>query len=156
MARRSAKQSEARPPAGARTLGFLLREVYERLQREVYAAVAAAGHEGIRPVHSSVLRELPAEGGRVSDLARDTGLAKQSVAYVVKDLVALGYLRVDPDPTDGRARRLRYTTRGHELLAALLRASAEAEAALAADLGVGRLRSLRDTLELLQGGAGRS
>jgi len=135
------------PAVHARTLGFVLREVYGRLQQRVYDAVAAAGHAGIKPMHSPVLRHLAAEGGRVSDIARETGLAKQSVTYVVEDLVALGYLCTRPDPNDGRARLLRYTARGHQLLGALVSASHEAEAWLACVLGEDRLRSLRDMLE---------
>jgi DNA-binding MarR family transcriptional regulator len=134
-------------PAQARTLGFLLREVYGLLQAQVYGAVAAAGYAGLRAAHSPVLRHLAPEGGRVADLARATGLAKQSVTYVVEDLVALGYLRSAPDPDDGRARLLTYTPRGHRLLAALEGASQAAEAALGAALGLQRLSSLRDTLE---------
>ncbi|MFO0932934.1 MAG: MarR family winged helix-turn-helix transcriptional regulator [Planctomycetota bacterium] len=134
------------PPHEARSLGFLLRELYGRLQAQVYGAVAAA-HPGVRPTHSPVLRHLPPEGGRVADLARLTGLAKQSVSYVVDDLVALGYLRSQPDPDDGRARRLTYTARGRALLACLAEAGRDAEAALAARLGVARVRALRATLE---------
>lgn len=135
------------PPVHGDTLGFLLRALYGRLQQRVYDNVAAAGHAGIRPMHSPVLRHLPVEGGRVSDLARETGLAKQSVAYVVEDLVALGYLRTEPDPNDGRARRLHYTARGQDLLSALVSASAAAENSLADVLGEDRLRSLRGLLQ---------
>jgi DNA-binding MarR family transcriptional regulator len=98
-------------------------------------------------MHSPVLRHLPPEGGRVADLARATGLAKQSVAYVVEDLVSLGYLRSEPDPEDGRARRLHYTARGQKLLAALADASQIVEAELASSLGAPRLQLLRDALE---------
>lgn len=136
-------------PVRARTLGFLMREAYGRLQARVYQAVAAAGHDGLRATHSPVLRHLPAEGGRVADVARASGLAKQSVAYVVEDLVALGYLRSEPDPDDGRARRLRYTARGLKLLAALADASQALEDELAASLGPERLQRLRDALEAL-------
>lgn len=134
-------------PHAARSLGFLLREAYGRLQAEVYAAVAAAGHPGLRPMHSPVLRHLPPEGGRVADLARRTGLAKQSVAYVVEDLIALGYLRSGPDPDDGRARRITFTAKGRALVEALAAAGAAAEAALASRLGAARVRALRATLE---------
>jgi DNA-binding MarR family transcriptional regulator len=136
------------PPVQAPTLGFLLRELYGQLQQRVYDAVAAAGHVSIRPMHSPVLRHLPIEGGRVSDIARETGLAKQSIAYVVEDLVTLGYLRTEPDPDDGRARRLRYTARGHKLLGALVSASLEAENSLGSAVGKDRLQSLRETLEV--------
>lgn len=138
------------PPHGARSLGFLLREAYGRLQAQVYGAVAAA-HPGVRPVHSPVLRHLPPEGGRVADLARATGLAKQSVSYVVDDLVAQGYLRSQPDPDDGRARRLTYTARGRALLEDLAAAGRDAEASLAARLGSARVRALRATLEAAVG-----
>jgi DNA-binding MarR family transcriptional regulator len=145
--RRTLDRSLPHLPVRARTLGFLLREAYGRLQARVYEVVAAAGHDGLRAMHSPVLRHLPPEGGRVAELARATGLAKQSVAYVVEDLVALGYLRSEPDPEDGRARRLHYTARGHKLLAALGDASQAVEAELAASLGAPRLQMLRDTLE---------
>lgn len=145
----SPDRSLRRHPQQDRTLGFLLREVYGTLQEQVYESVAAAGHPGLRAMHSPVLRHLLPEGGRVADLARATGLAKQSVAYVVEDLVALGYLRSEPDPEDGRARRITYTARGRKLLAALVKASREAETRLAATLGPERLQMLRETLEAL-------
>ena len=135
------------PPSEARTLGFLMREVYAQLQQRVYEAVAAAGHPGLRATHSSVLRHLPPDGGRVAGLARASGLAKQSMAYVVEDLIALGYLRAEVDPADARARRIAYTARGTELLAALVKASADAEASLAAALGEARVQALKQTLE---------
>lgn len=133
-------------PGEAHTLGFLLREVYAGLQRQIYAEVAAAGYPDVRELHSPVLRHLAPGGGRVADVARACGLAKQSVAYIVEDLVQLGYLRVEPDPEDGRARRLVYTARGRRLLQALLAASGEAEARLAGLLGAGMMRQLRAAL----------
>lgn len=154
MPARRAPARSAAPPAQAQTLGFLLRAAYAELQASIYAAVAAAGHPGIREVHSPVLRHLPAEGGRVADIARASGLAKQSVTYVVEDLIELGYLRTEPDPEDARARRLRYTKRGLALVAALLDASRKAEARLAARIGPVAMRALRSALEALAAGTG--
>lgn len=136
-------------PLRQRTLGFLLREVYGLLQDRIYASVAAAGHPGLRAAHSPVLRHLPPDGGRVSELARATGLAKQSIAYVVQDLIALGYLCTQPDPDDGRARQVVYTPLGRKLLAALIQASREAEDAMAATLGAAQLQALRAMLETM-------
>jgi DNA-binding MarR family transcriptional regulator len=79
-------------------------------------------------------------------------MAKQSVTYVVEDLVALGYLRAEPDPEDRRARRLTYTPRGHKLLAALVAASQDAEKALGLPLGAQGLKLLREGLEKVLGG----
>lgn len=150
MARKKKPESGAAgAPQESRTLGFLLREAYGSLQERIYATVALLGHPGLRPAHSPVLRHLPAEGGRVADLARSTGLAKQSVSYVVADLVRLGYLRVVPDPEDGRANRVLYTARGQRLVADLMHASHEAERALCATLGAARVQALRQILESL-------
>ena len=146
-ARKRDAAAPGQPPREARTLGFLLREVYGQLQEQVYAAVASAGHPGLRPAHSPVLRHLPAGGGRVADLARATGLAKQSVTYVIEDLVAQGYLKVAPDAEDGRAKRILYTPRGQRLLEALVDASTAAEGQLARRLGTRRMESLRTILE---------
>lgn len=156
MALPASPDRSAVEPSQSRTLGFLMREAYSLLQQRIYDAVNTAGFSGLRPLHSPVLRHLPAEGGRAADLARTTGLAKQSVAYVVDDLVALGYLRTGPDPRDGRARRITYTERGQQLLAALLEESRAAEEALAARLGRRRVEGLRATLEaVLAGESGR-
>jgi DNA-binding MarR family transcriptional regulator len=140
-------QAEPGFPARAQTLGFLLRELYEALQQHVYAAVAADGHPGVRELHSPLLRHLPSEGARVADMARRCGLAKQSVAYVVDDLMRLGYVTVEPDPDDGRAKRVKLTPRGCALIESLLAHSAAAEAELAERVGAQRLTALRATLE---------
>ena len=154
MPRTKAATPTAYPhPRQARTLGFLLREVYGLLQQRVYDSVVAAGHSGLRAMHSPVLRQLPPEGGRVADLARATGMAKQSVTYVVDDLVALGYLRTEPDPDDARARRITYTALGRRLLAALMDASDQAEKELALALGKDQVLCLRGALEAVLDGA---
>lgn len=152
-ARRGAAKRPADQPSQSRTLGHLLREAYGRLQSRVYDAVAAAGHPGLKAMHSPVLRHLPPTGGRVADLARATGMAKQSVTYVVEDLIELGYLIAQPDPDDGRARRLRYTAQGQRLLQALVAASEDAEEDLAAQIGRARLIALREALESIAAGS---
>lgn len=140
-------QDPTPPPARAITLGFLLRELYDVLQRQVYAALAEEGHADIREMHSPVLRHLPPGGARVADLARQSGLAKQSVAYIVQDLTDLGYVKVGPDPEDGRAKRVVLTSRGRRLTARLLALSDQAERVLSTRLGKEQVASLRSILE---------
>lgn len=134
------------PPRQQVTLGHLLRELYDALQRDVYAAVAADGHPLVRDVHSPLLRNLSPGGVRVSDVARRCGYAKQSIAYVVDDLVKLGYVAIAPDPDDGRAKRVRLTARGEDLVACLLKHSRAAERSLAARIGAGSVATLRRIL----------
>ncbi len=134
------------PPERAATLGFLLRELYDALQDRVYAAVAADGHPDLRELHSPVLRHLPPDGARVADLARQAGLAKQSVAYIVDDLAKLGYVTIGEDPADGRAKRVKLTARGRALTKSLTAHSATMERELAAAVGAKRVAALRGTL----------
>lgn len=136
------------PPAPHRqtTLGFLLRELYDALQRDVYSAVAADGHPGVREVHSPVLRQISSAGVRVSEVARRCGYAKQSIAYVVDDLVKLGYVSIEADPVDARAKRVLLTLHGQELIACVVAHSRAAERALARKIGARSVSTLRTTL----------
>jgi DNA-binding MarR family transcriptional regulator len=142
-------------PGRGTTLGFLLREVYEALQTEVYAAVAADGHPAVRETHSPVLRHLPPDGARVADLARAAGYAKQSMAYLVDDLAALGYVTTGPDPTDGRAKLVRLTARGRHLVDKLVAHSEAAERRLAAKIGAKAVAAMRDALAAAVDASGR-
>lgn len=128
------------------TLGQLLRQPYELLQKEVYASLAAHGFPDIRPAHSSLFRYVTPEGSRVSDLAEAAQMTKQSMAYLTADLEALGYVTIGPDPQDGRAKRVMLTERGLSVRSNLIGISLEFETRCAALVGEDRIRDLRATL----------
>ncbi len=140
------RSSTRAAPGRGNTLGFLLREVYEALQQEVYAAVAADGHGAVREAHSPVLRHLPPQGARVADLARAAGYAKQSMSYLVDDLAELGYVVIGQDPRDGRAKLVRLTARGRSLVEKLVAHSEAAERRLAARIGANSVAAMRRAL----------
>lgn len=146
MSTHTPRDLDASAPRRHATLGFLLRELYEALQRDVYAAVAADGHPHVREVHSPVLRHISSDGARVSDVARRCGYAKQSISYVVDDLQQLGYVSIEADPGDRRAKRIRLTSRGDDLIACLLTHSRAAERSLAKRIGTRAVATLRTTL----------
>jgi DNA-binding MarR family transcriptional regulator len=132
-----------------RTLGFLLRLPYEVLSAQVYGALAAAGFPDIRAAHSSVFRHIARSGSRVSDLAERANMTKQSMAYLVESLVEGGYVTIAPDPTDGRAKRVYLTARGHKVSQALVRLSRQVEAAFSERLPPGKMEVLRGLLSEL-------
>lgn len=144
---------DASHPAGQGTLGALLRDAYEWLAARVYGGLAARGFPEIRRAHSGVLRHIRPDGSRLTELAQAAGMAKQSMAYLVEDLAALGHVETVPDPEDGRARRVRLTARGRRLMEALLALSAEAERELAARIGARDAAALRRALEKLSDAA---
>lgn len=130
------------------TLGALLRLPYEQLADWLYGRLAEE-FPGVRLAHSAVLRNIAAEGSRVVELAAAAGMTKQSMAYLVEQLHALGYLLIEADPDDGRAKRVRFTPSGEELYARALQLSAQAETQVAEMLGEADARELRRILERL-------
>lgn len=93
-------------------IGALLRMAWEQVQDEVYAGLTAAGFDDLRPAHRPAMRNPPIDGLRPSQLAARTHLSKQAVNDLLRDLEKMGYLRLEADPADGRARIIRFTERG--------------------------------------------
>ena len=90
------------------------------------------------------------DGSRVGDLAEQARVTKQSAAFLVEQLEAAGYVERVPDPTDGRARLVRLTSRARGVVQA---ADAEVERVLAKwsdHVGEQRLDQMHDTLRDLR------
>ena len=77
-------------------------------------------------------------------------MTKQSVGEVTSDLEQRGYVERVPDPSDGRAKIIRLTERGHEAQALGFGLIDEIEQRVgrAVRRGAGR-RALRDALEAI-------
>ncbi len=136
-------------PLRRRTLGGLLRVAEGVARARVYARMPAQGFPDIRPAHSSLLRHLSDAGLRVSELAERAQMTKQSMGYLADSLAAAGYVTVEPDPTDRRAKRVRLTDKGREASDTMVRLSAEVErdfARLIGDADMARLRVLLEQL----------
>ncbi|QBD82839.1 MarR family transcriptional regulator [Ktedonosporobacter rubrisoli] len=85
------------------------------LMRRVQEGLIAAGFHELRPAHTPVFQLLAPQGSRVTDLAEQAGIAKQSMGYLIDYLEKHGYVERIPDPTDGRAQLVRRTPRGWEV-----------------------------------------
>ncbi|MEW6647652.1 MAG: MarR family winged helix-turn-helix transcriptional regulator [Pseudomonadota bacterium] len=136
-------------PEIERTIGALLRVPWQVLAERVYGALAAGGYPEIRPAHGVVFRYIRAEGSRIVELAERAGMTKQSMAVLVDHLATHGYVSVEPDPSDGRAKRVRLTRSGKEVQRAALKLSRQVEAEWAALIGAQEMASLRQLLERL-------
>lgn len=128
------------------TLGSMLRLMYRALSDRVYGRLADEGFTDIRPLHSAVLRHLRPEGARITSLAAQAQITKQSMSAIIEDLARLGYLESHPDPSDGRARRVIFSARGLALRATLIRLSSEAESVLAKNIGEEKFAQLKALL----------
>lgn len=112
------------------------------LARTLETEMSGGGGAGLRPVHVAVLRSLGHQGATMSEVARQLGITRQSVAQTVTELVDHGIIEMIPDPKDGRAKILRYTAKGKDCHEAALRAGDELEAAFAERVGETRARQL--------------
>ena len=132
---------DARPPFIA-----LVERVRRVLVADLESAAAERGFPELRVSHNAVFATLRAEGSRVSDMAARAGLAKQSMAAIVKDLEGLGLVTISPDPADGRAKVVEYTERGWDCVRGGEAYLREVEDSLATLMGRERLADLRGLL----------
>ena len=92
-------------------VGVLLFLPYRAMEARVFAGLAEAGFDYFSPAQARVFQRIAADGSRVTDLAEQAGVTKQTAGFLVDQLERAGYVERDPDPADGRARLVRITER---------------------------------------------
>jgi DNA-binding MarR family transcriptional regulator len=128
----------------------LLGESFRALDRQLHDGMVAAGFGDVRPAHYAVFRFLKPEGSRVTELAEEARMTKQSMGDLVAHLERRGYVERLPDPRDGRARIVVWTEAGVRWTEAASERIGEMEDALAERLGgEERLEELAESLEEL-------
>lgn len=91
--------------------------------------IRQAGFADFRSADVDVIARLPLEGGaRITEIAAALPISKQAVAKSVESLERRGYVARRPDPTDGRAQRIVFASRGEAFLATAQTVIAEIEA----------------------------
>jgi DNA-binding MarR family transcriptional regulator len=126
--------------------GLLLFLPYRAMETRVFDELAAAGFDDMTPSAARVFQRIAPDGSRLTDLARQAGIAKQSAAFLVDKLERAGYVQTVPDPDDGRARLVRIAERGARSVEAAAAVVARVEAEWEAHLGTRRMAELRRTL----------
>jgi DNA-binding MarR family transcriptional regulator len=119
-------------------------------EARVFEAVRAAGFDDLTLAQSRIGQRLNREGIRVTDIAEQAGVTKQTAGALVDELQAGGYVARKPDPADARARLVVLTDRGEKLCATAAAAIAEVEAEWRAHLGAQAYDALRAALVSLR------
>ena len=91
-------------------------------------------------------------GTTVSLLAERARMTKQAMAELVRHLETHGYVRREPDPTDGRAKLVLPTDLGNQVIEVAQGLAPEIEQRISALLGAERTSALRTDLETLRRG----
>lgn len=131
-------------------LGVLLFVAYRALEERAHDAVVAAGFADITPAQARIAARIGPSGTRVSDLAEQARVTKQTAAFLVEQLEAKGYLQRIPDPSDRRARLVQLTPRAEPVVAAANAAVEQAFAEWADHVGTQRLQQLYEILRDLR------
>ncbi len=119
-------------------------------EARVVEAVRAAGFDDLTLAQSRIAQRLDREGIRVTDLAEQAGVTKQTAGALVDELEAGGYVTRKPDPADARARLVVLTDRGEKLCATAAAEIARVEADWRAHLGAAAYDELRAALVSLR------
>jgi DNA-binding MarR family transcriptional regulator len=119
-------------------------------EARVVEAVRAAGFDDLTLAQSRIGQRLNREGIRVTDLAEQAGVTKQTAGALVDELEGGGYVMRKPDPADARARLVVLTDRGEKLCATAAAEMARVEADWRAHLGAQAYDELRAALVSLR------
>ena len=107
------------------------------------------GTPRIRPAHTSVFPHLDHAGTRLTDLAARMGISKQAVGQLVDELEQMGVVERIADPSDGRAKLIRFSSKpGTSLLDGLAHLQ-KLERELGDTVGRERMAALHDGLSAL-------
>lgn len=142
------KRAEPQPTSLWRkhNIGRLLNESIDRFEIRVLELMADNGYSEARMAHISLTRNLDLNGTRLTELARRAKMTKQSMAQLVAQLEQLNMVEKRPDPSDGRARIIVFTTKGLAWLEAFRDAVYRAEQEMAQGIGQDNLDLIKDRL----------
>ncbi len=80
------------------------------------AGYRALGYDDLSESHTTLLPHLDVGGTRITDIAARAGLTKQAIGQMVSDLEDRGYVLRAADPSDARAKIVRYTAKGRRFM----------------------------------------
>jgi DNA-binding MarR family transcriptional regulator len=132
-------------------VGQLLRDAFARFEDELIAGTPPFRGWELRPTHNHVLRHLDRDGTRASVIAERSGLTRQAITMIVDELEEAGVLAREPDPEDGRAKRIVYTPEAVVAFDESRKLIAEIERRWKRELGADRWRELKEALGKLAG-----
>jgi DNA-binding MarR family transcriptional regulator len=130
--------------------GVLLFIPYRHMENRILQAVRDAGFDDLTLAQARVFQRIAPGGSRLTDLAEQSQMTKQSVAGLVDELERMRYVRRVPDPDDRRARLIQIDKRGRQAAKAAGAAHSQIQAEWRSHLGARRFSQLRDALEDLR------
>lgn len=139
-------QSQAKRPRLSINLSRLLLEFGRDYERRVMDLLHKRGHSLLRPSHATVFANLSDGAVRVTELAERAHVTQQAMGKMLKEMERIGYIVRDIDGSDRRAKKIRPTQRGLDLMRDSMEAVDEVRQYYADQVGEEALRELEDCL----------
>ena len=127
-------------------LSRLLLEFGRDYERRVMELLNQRGHPLIRPSHATVFANLSDGAVRVTELAERAHVTQQAMGKMLKEMERIGYIVRDIDGSDRRAKKIRPTQRGLDLMRDSMVAADEVRQHYAKQVGEEALQELESVL----------
>jgi DNA-binding MarR family transcriptional regulator len=131
-------------------LGVALFIPYRYMEDRIFRALQDAGFDDWTLAQTRVFQRIAPDGSRLTDLADQAQMSKQSAGVLVDQLERLGYVRRILDPTDGRARLIVIEERGRRAAEVAMTTSNEILSEWLAFLGTRNFTLLHQILDQLR------
>src|SRR3954452_23211491 len=131
--------------------GVLLFIPYRHMENRILRAIRDAGFGDVTLAQARVFQRIAPGGSRLTDLAEQAQMTKQSVAGLVEELERMCYVRRVPDPNDRRARLIQIDKRGRQAARTAQVAHDEIQAEWRSHLGARRFTQPARPLEICGG-----
>lgn len=109
-------------------------------------SLKSAGLPALSRTKSMIMVNIADGITRPSDLARNIGITRQAIQQTLVEMERDGLITLAPDPTDGRAKIVRFSRRGAGIGKAAFDAIDEIEAELGRRIGAGAVNTLKQIL----------
>src|SRR4051794_40770136 len=131
-------------------IGLLCFIAYRAMEDRVLRDLAAAGFDDITVAQARVFARIGPNGTRLTELAEQARVTKQTAGFLVDQLERAGYVRREADPTDARARLVVIAERGLAAVEVARRTEAAVQAEWTTHLGRRATAQLEQTLTRLR------
>ncbi|NUR06600.1 MAG: MarR family transcriptional regulator [Nocardioidaceae bacterium] len=88
---------------------------YRHAEKRIVDFLAESGFGDITLAQGRIAARLSEDGLRLTELAEQAQVTKQTAGFLVDQLEAAGYVERVPDPSDARARLIRLAPRGRQV-----------------------------------------
>lgn len=124
----------------------VIREWERDFSRRTLEKLAERGYPDIRSSHGVVIANLGTGAVRVTELAERAQVTQQAMGKILKELERMGYVIRDVDSSDKRAREIRFTDKGMQLVTDCLAINKELREYYADKIGADKLDRLEKLL----------